>query len=242
MRRAFGLALAMGVAASSASAQAPPTTIVAGLKNPESVVMNSQKEVFVTVIGERAVDGDGGVVKIEGDKAVPYASGMDDPKGMVAHQKSLFVADKNRVWRVDGPGKQLDIAHDLESSPARFHEERRAERHSWRCHDTHRIVEQSGVETTGTDRNSGIQLAQSCQLGRLGARIGYCDLPSERVQIARTRQPRPAEADDDCRGWFCRRYNHRSFRVANPNNTRIREIIQKRTITLGSAQPLSSKW
>ena len=107
MRRAFGLALAMGVAASSASAQAPPTTIVTGLKNPESVAVNSQKEVFVTVIGElAAVDGEmAAVMKIEGDKAVPYASGMDDPKGMVAHQKSLFVADKNRVWRIDGQGK-----------------------------------------------------------------------------------------------------------------------------------------
>jgi len=34
---------------------------------------------------------------------------------------------------------------------------------------------------------------------------------------------------------------NRNFRVARPNNTRIKEMIQKRTMTFGSAQPLSSK-
>ena len=36
---------------------------------------------------------------------MPFASGLDDPKGLVAFQGRLFVADKNRVWRIDGAGK-----------------------------------------------------------------------------------------------------------------------------------------
>jgi hypothetical protein len=35
---------------------------------------------------------------------------------------------------------------------------------------------------------------------------------------------------------------YRIFNVASPINTRINEIIQKRTITRGSGQPFSSKW
>src|SRR5690606_18446551 len=37
-------------------------------------------------------------------------------------------------------------------------------------------------------------------------------------------------------------FHHRTFSVASPTSTRITEMIQKRTITRGSGQPLSSKW
>ncbi len=79
--------------------------MVTGLTNPESVALNSQGQAFVTVIGERNRDGDGAVLKIEQGKAVPFATGLDDPKGLVAYQDWLFVADKTRVWRIDGSGK-----------------------------------------------------------------------------------------------------------------------------------------
>jgi hypothetical protein len=38
-----------------------------------------------------------------------------------------------------------------------------------------------------------------------------------------------------------RRRHQRIFKLANPINTKITVMIQKRTITLGSGQPLSSK-
>jgi sugar lactone lactonase YvrE len=84
----------------------PPKPLVTGLKNPESVVVGQNGKVYVSVIGEFDKDGDGSVVLIAGDKAVPYVTGLDDPKGLAVHQKWLFVADKKRVLRIDttGPG------------------------------------------------------------------------------------------------------------------------------------------
>ena len=88
-----------------AEAQQTPQVLVAGLKNPESVVINEQGQMFVSVIGERDRDGDGAIVKIDGGKVVPFAAGLDDPKGLVALHRQLFVADKKRVWRIDESGK-----------------------------------------------------------------------------------------------------------------------------------------
>ncbi len=84
MRDLLGLALVVCVTVSRAGAQQTPQALVTGLKNPESVVLNEQGQMFVSVIGERDRDGDGAVVKIEDGKVVPFASGLDDPKGLVA--------------------------------------------------------------------------------------------------------------------------------------------------------------
>lgn len=105
MKQVLGLAVLVFGAVSQAGAQSPPKLVVTGLTNPESVALNSQGQAFVTVIGERNRDGDGAVLKIEQGKAVPFATGLDDPKGLVAYQDWLFVADKTRVWRIDGSGK-----------------------------------------------------------------------------------------------------------------------------------------
>ena len=82
-----------------------PKPLVTGLKNPESVAVGSDGRIYVTEIGEFGKDGDGRVMVIVNGKAVPFATGLDDPKGMVAWQKWLFVTDKKRVWRIDHTGK-----------------------------------------------------------------------------------------------------------------------------------------
>lgn len=110
MRQSLGVALLLCSAVSQGCAQPPPKAVVTGLTNPESVAVNTQGQVFVSVIGERDRDGDGAVLKIEQGKIVPFASGLDDPTGLVAHQQWLFVADKNRVWRIDGEGKAAVFA------------------------------------------------------------------------------------------------------------------------------------
>ena len=61
------------------------------------------------------------------------------------------------------------------------------------------------------------------------------------LQVARTGEAGAAEPDDYRVRWCWHRGAHRSFRVASPASTRRSEMIQKRTITFGSAQPLSSK-
>ena len=79
MRQSLGVALVLCSAVSQAGAQPPPKAVVTGLTNPESVAVNTQGQVFVSVIGERDRDGEGAVLKIEQGKIVPFASGLDDP-------------------------------------------------------------------------------------------------------------------------------------------------------------------
>jgi glucose/arabinose dehydrogenase len=105
MKRLLGLVVILCSEVGHVNAQPAPTPIVTGLKNPESVVLNSQGQLFVSVMGEADRDGDGAVLKISQGKAVPFASGFDDPKGLVAYQQWVFVADKHQVWRIDSDGK-----------------------------------------------------------------------------------------------------------------------------------------
>jgi glucose/arabinose dehydrogenase len=89
---------------------APPKPLLSGLKNPESVAVGLDGRIYLTVIGEFDVDGDGAVMVVQGGKAVPFAAGLDDPKGIVAFQQNLFVADKKRVLRIDPKGKVSVLA------------------------------------------------------------------------------------------------------------------------------------
>ena len=89
-------------------AVAQPQPIVSGLRTPESVAVAADGKVYVTEIGEFNKDGDGAVVLIEGDKATPFVTGLNDPKGIVAHSRWLFVADKTRIVRIDVPTRKMD--------------------------------------------------------------------------------------------------------------------------------------
>ena len=98
MNRAICLAAALSLCVSAnVNADPPYKPYVTGMKNPESATVGMDGKVYVTVIGEFGKDGDGSVVVIEDGKAVPFAKGMDDPKGICAFQKWLFVADNTRV-------------------------------------------------------------------------------------------------------------------------------------------------
>lgn len=82
-----------------------PKPLVSGLKNPESVAIGGDGQIYVSVIGEFGKDGDGAIMKIVDGKALPFATGLNDPKGLAAWQKWLFTADKDRIWRIDPKGK-----------------------------------------------------------------------------------------------------------------------------------------
>jgi glucose/arabinose dehydrogenase len=99
----------VGVFLSAAVATAGEGTLpaprVTGLKNPQGIVVGGDGRVYVSVAGEIGKDGDGAVMVIEQGKAVPFATGLDDPRGLAAYQQWLFVADRNRIWRIDNRGK-----------------------------------------------------------------------------------------------------------------------------------------
>jgi glucose/arabinose dehydrogenase len=82
-----------------------PKPFVAGLKNPACACVGPDGRLYVTLIGEPDVDGDGSIIVIDGDKAVPFATGLNDPKGIAAFRDMLFVVDKKHVVRIDRKGK-----------------------------------------------------------------------------------------------------------------------------------------
>jgi glucose/arabinose dehydrogenase len=117
------LAAVLGAGLAAAALAVPRSTapLASKLVNPESVAVGADRRVYVSVIGEFDKDGDGAVMVLEGGKAVPFARGLDDPKGLVAWQQWLFVADKTRVWRIDKAGNaEVFVAAAAFSSPPKF--------------------------------------------------------------------------------------------------------------------------
>jgi glucose/arabinose dehydrogenase/sugar lactone lactonase YvrE len=93
-----------------AGGKTPLKPMVTGLKNPESVAIGTDGRIYISVIGEFDKDGDGAVMVVQDGKAVPFAIGLDDPKGLIAWRDWLFVTDKKRVWRIDKKGKATVFA------------------------------------------------------------------------------------------------------------------------------------
>ena len=78
---------------------------ISGFVNPESVVQDAKGDIYVTEIGEFNKDGDGKIIRISIDgKLSTFASGMDDPKGIIFVGDFLYVTDKNRILKVESDG------------------------------------------------------------------------------------------------------------------------------------------
>jgi len=106
MKRTLWIAGVFLIVASPASAKAPfAEAIITGLNKPAAVAVSGDGRVFVSVIGEYDKDGDGAVLVLDKNRAIPFATGLDDPKGLAAFQEWLYVADKKRIWRIDRKGK-----------------------------------------------------------------------------------------------------------------------------------------
>jgi gluconolactonase len=87
-------------------AQAGEPKTIKGLKNPESAAVGPDGKVFVTLIGEREKKGDGSVAVVESSgRITTFATGLDDPHGVVIVGDSLYIADVKVVWKVDAKGK-----------------------------------------------------------------------------------------------------------------------------------------
>jgi hypothetical protein len=117
------LALAFG------SAQAASVSVdrtIAGFSSPESVVVAGD-DVFVSNVGAKLEpmekDGDGFISRLDRQgniKTLKWASKLDAPKGMVAVDGTLYVADIDRVvgFKLEG-GKQV-YELDLSSTGTKF--------------------------------------------------------------------------------------------------------------------------
>lgn len=106
MRKLFTLGAAILASLSAVAVGAEtPKAFVTGLVNPESVCYGPEGHLYVTEIGEMDKDGDGKVTVIKDGKAHPFASGLDDPKGIVFFKDALYVTDKKQVKKVTADGK-----------------------------------------------------------------------------------------------------------------------------------------
>ncbi len=125
MKRLLALIVVLAsIAPAWAGGKKLPAPMISGLKNPESAVVGSDRRIYITEIGDFNKDADGRVLVVGKDgKAEPFATGLDDPKGIVAWPQPsmsskdplpkvwhLFVADNKRVWKIDNTGKKTVFA------------------------------------------------------------------------------------------------------------------------------------
>src|SRR5262245_60796004 len=104
MKRLLGVVVVLSCWLSNAAAAEPrPKLVVEGLRGPHSVAVGADRRIYVTEF-------DGRVVVIQDGKAVTFATGLGSPRGLVAFQQWLFVADTKRVWRIDLKGKVTEFA------------------------------------------------------------------------------------------------------------------------------------
>jgi glucose/arabinose dehydrogenase len=90
---------------------APPKPLTTGLVLPESIAVNRYGRAFVSEIGERGKKGDGRILALDDDgKATPFATGLDDPRGVAVWNEWMFVADNDKVWRIDAKGEAKVLA------------------------------------------------------------------------------------------------------------------------------------
>ncbi|MGH8770547.1 MAG: SMP-30/gluconolactonase/LRE family protein, partial [Burkholderiales bacterium] len=91
-------------------AQAKEPRVLAGLVSPESVLAAADGKIYVSQIGEFGKDGDGSVVIVKKGKIEPFATGLNDPKGLAQSGEFIFVTDKDRVWKIDSRGRPTVFA------------------------------------------------------------------------------------------------------------------------------------
>ncbi len=82
---------------------------ITGLKTPESVVQAKNDKIYVSEINGFDKDGDGQITIIENGKSHVFATGLDDPKGLAIIDKTLYVADKTKIMKIDLDGKDSKV-------------------------------------------------------------------------------------------------------------------------------------
>jgi glucose/arabinose dehydrogenase len=104
-------------------ADVPPKTLVSGVKGLRSAVVGPGGKVYVAVAGEPGKDGTGSILVIEDGRAVPFATGLNDPTGMTAFAENLYVTDRTSVVRIDKAGKSKAIFTEkaFPTPPGRLH-------------------------------------------------------------------------------------------------------------------------
>lgn len=105
MTRCLCLLLLASLISPSFAAERLPEPLVRELKTPSAAVTGSDGRVYVATLGDSGKDGDGEIIVVEQGRTKSFTTGLDDPRGLAARAEWLYVADKDRVWRIDRNGK-----------------------------------------------------------------------------------------------------------------------------------------
>ncbi len=105
------LALLAALAVVGCQTAQTPSKLAVGA-NPESVTRGFDGDLFVSLMGptRKAGDGDGKVVRVHGETVTDFATGLNDPKGIVFAGGFLVTADFDTVWKIDAKGNKTVLA------------------------------------------------------------------------------------------------------------------------------------
>ena len=96
--------------AAASPASAANNTTLSGFQMPESVFAAPDGATYITEIGEFGKPGDGKITRISQDGSrKALAEGLNDPKGLDMFDNQLYVADMDRVVRVDAQSGQQTV-------------------------------------------------------------------------------------------------------------------------------------
>ena len=111
-RTSPALLLAAALALVGCQSELPLPRRLAVGANPESVTRGFDGDLFVSVMGpsRKAGDGDGKVVRVQGEKVTDFTTGLNDPKGIVFAGGKLITADFDTVWQIDAQGQKTVLA------------------------------------------------------------------------------------------------------------------------------------
>ena len=104
-------ALLFLVTLASVALPAAPRKLAVGA-TPESVTRGFDGDLFVSLMGvsRKAGDGDGKVVRVHGETVTDFATGLNDPKGIVYAGGFVITADFDTVWKIDAKGNKSVLA------------------------------------------------------------------------------------------------------------------------------------
>lgn len=114
--------LAAGLLVCGLAGAAEPLTVT-GLKTPESVLLTSDGRLVVSEIAGFGQDGDGrlSLVQPDGSLQTLVEQGLNDPKGLAERNGIVYVADRNRILKVDREGVMISfVPADAFPTPPKF--------------------------------------------------------------------------------------------------------------------------
>ena len=98
-----------------------PLRVIDSIPTPESVAVGPDGKWYVSSFGKFDVKGDGAVYRIDPGKGTRerYATGLDDPCGLLFLDGTLWAADREGVYRVSG-GK-AELVYAAKDFPRKLH-------------------------------------------------------------------------------------------------------------------------